>query len=376
MTRRREGYDMRLPKNLTFRSKGKSFYWRNPVTKREISLGQIARRDAIAQAIEANHYIEQNYSPVLLLEKIKGSHEYTLNSWIERYEVIFKRRQLAENTYKVRAGQLAIIRERLGGMVLSKITTRHVAEFLEFWIAQDKKTMAATMRSVLSDIFREAIVEGHIENNPVTPTRAAKVVVKRERLELAQYGPIRGAADPMPPWFGLAMDLALVSGQRREDLTQMRFSHVVDGRLLVEQGKTGAMISLPLDLELKIVGLRLGTVIDRCRLVSTTDFMISAGIRKNSPDGSLHPDGLTKKFVAARKASGLSFEENPPTFHEIRSLAGRLYEKERGRDFAQKLLGHTSEVMTLKYLNTRIVGIKVNAGRDPGYLSLSIRENV
>ena len=81
--------------------------------------------------------------------------------------------------------------------------------------------------------------------------------------------------------------------------------------------------------------------------------MISAGIRKNSPDGSLHPDGLTKKFVTARKASGLSFEESPPTFREIRSLAGRLYEKERGKDFAQKLLGHSSETMTLRYLNTR-----------------------
>lgn len=74
---------------------------------------------------------------------------------------------------------------------------------------------------------------------------------------------------------------------------------------------------------------------------------------QNSPDGSLHPDGLTKKFIAARKASGLPFEESPPTFHEIRSLAGRLYEKERGKDFAQKLLGHSSETMTLKYLNTR-----------------------
>ena len=61
--------------------------------------------------------------------------------------------------------------------------------------------MAATMRSVLSDIFREAIVEGHIENNPVTPTRAAKAVVMRERLELKQYGPIREAAETMPPWF-------------------------------------------------------------------------------------------------------------------------------------------------------------------------------
>ncbi|AGP46952.1 hypothetical protein HL670_03154 [Serratia plymuthica] len=61
---------------------------------------------------------------------------------------------------------------------------------------------------------------------------------------------------------------------------------------------------------------------------------------------------LQKRYVA-RKASGLDFEESPPTFHEIRSLAGRLYEKERGRDFAQKLLGHTSEIMALKYLNTR-----------------------
>lgn len=157
----------------------------------------------------------------------------------------------------------------------------------------------------------------------------------------------------MPACFSLTMDLALVTGQRREDLTQMQFDHVVDGRLQVEQGKAGTLISLPLDLELKCVGLRLGTVIDHCRRTSTTDFLLSAGVRKNSPDGSLPPDGLTKKFVAARKASGLDFEENPPTFHEIRSLAGRLYEKERGRDFAQKLLGHTSEKMTLKYLNTR-----------------------
>ncbi|EAA9517483.1 integrase, partial [Salmonella enterica] len=67
---------------------------------------------------------------------------------------------------------------------------------------------------------------------------------------------------------------------------------------------------------LRATGLRLGTVIDRCRLVSRTDFMISAGIRKNSPTGNIHPDGLTKTFVKARKASGVNFSNNPPTFHE------------------------------------------------------------
>ncbi|EKN5932277.1 integrase [Yersinia enterocolitica] len=37
----------------------------------------------------------------------------------------------------------------------------------------------------------------------------------------------------------------------------------------------------------------------------------------------------------------------------MRNLAGRLYEKEKGKKFAMKLLGHKSEKMTNKYLDTR-----------------------
>lgn len=288
-----------------------------------------------------------------MLDKLKGTNEYTLSSWLDRYDVIFKRRELAENTYKVRKGQIATIQEKMGHLTLSKITTRHIADFLETWVVQDKKTMAATMRSVLSDVFREAIVEGHLAANPVTPTRAAKPVVKRERLELEQYIAIRKAAAAQPAWFGLAMDLALVTGQRREDIADLRFEHIQDGRLLINQGKTDYMLSIPLELELKAIGLTLGAVIECCRIASNTDFLVSSGIRKNSSDGSLHPDSLTKKFVAARKDTGINFEESPPTFHEIRSLAGRLYEKEKGKEFARKLLGHKSEKMTNKYLDTR-----------------------
>ncbi|EDH9972649.1 integrase, partial [Salmonella enterica subsp. enterica serovar Java] len=100
---------------------------------------------------------------------------------------------------------------------------------------------------------------------------------------------------------------ALVTGQRREDIVNMKFSDVFDNRLYVTQIKTGMKIAIPLSLTLRATGLRLGTVIDRCRLVSRTDFMISAGIRKNSPTGNIHPDGLTKTFVKARKASGVNF---------------------------------------------------------------------
>ncbi|ECI6394111.1 phage integrase Arm DNA-binding domain-containing protein, partial [Salmonella enterica] len=51
----RKKYDANLPRYLTYRKASKSFFWRNPVTDKEFPLGQIARRDAITQAIEANN---------------------------------------------------------------------------------------------------------------------------------------------------------------------------------------------------------------------------------------------------------------------------------------------------------------------------------
>lgn len=350
---RPEKYDANLPKNLTYRKARKTYAWRNPLDGKEIPLGKISRREAISQAIEANHYIEKNYTPIALLEQLKGTNEYTMANWLDRYEVILQRRKLAANTYKVRAGQLATIGEHFGQRVLANITTRDVAEFLERWTACGKTTMAGTMRSVLSDVFREAVVEGRVDANPVTPTRAPKIEVLRERLEYETFMAVRAGAERMPSWFGLAMDLALVTGQRREDVARMRFSDIKDDRLYIEQQKTGACLAIPLSLTLKASGLRLSTVIDRCRLVSRCDFLISPGIRKNSEDGSINLDSLTKGFVKARNFSGLKFTENPPSFHEIRSLAGRMYEKEYGKEFAQRLFGHKSEKMTEKYLDSR-----------------------
>ncbi|PKH26931.1 integrase [Enterobacterales bacterium CwR94] len=137
------------------------------------------------------------------------------------------------------------------------------------------------------------------------------------------------------------------------DIAGMKFSDIVNDRLQITQGKTGAMISIPLDHQLKAVNLQLRVVIERCRQANATDFFLSVGARKNSTDGKLHLDTLTKQFVAARKKSGLVFEKSPPTYPEIRSLSGRLFELERGKEFAMKLLGHKSKKTTQKYLDSR-----------------------
>ncbi|MFJ5441186.1 hypothetical protein [Pectobacterium sp. CHL-2024] len=90
------------------------------------------------------------------------------------------------------------------------------------------------------------------------------------------------------------MNLALVTGQRREDVAAIKFGNIVGDSVLVEQQKTGAKIAIPLDLTISAIGLRLCDVIEECRNASKTDYMISVGIRKNSPNGAVELNGLTK----------------------------------------------------------------------------------
>jgi integrase len=64
------------------------------------------------------------------------------------------------------------------------------------------------------------------------------------------------------------------------------------------------------------------------------------------------PDAMTSAFAVATDLSGIQFGPNLPTFHEIRSLASRLFGIENGEDFAQRSLGHKNFAMTKKYLDS------------------------
>ncbi|EOX3603366.1 tyrosine-type recombinase/integrase, partial [Escherichia coli] len=67
----------------------------------------------------------------------------------------------------------------------------------------------------------------------------------------------------------------------------------------------------------------------------------------------LSPKTVSKYFTKARNASGLSFDGDPPTFHELRSLSARLYRNQIGDKFAQRLLGHKSDSMAARYRDSR-----------------------
>lgn len=62
------------------------------------------------------------------------------------------------------------------------------------------------------------------------------------------------------------------------------------------------------------------------------------------------PEQLSRAFATARDAAGID-TDNPPTFHEIRSLGGALL-KEAGwtNEQIQALMGHSNVAMTEHYL--------------------------
>jgi integrase len=210
----------------------------------------------------------------------------------------------------------------------------------------------------LQDVFRWAITQGLIEagRSPVVATKVHKVTVIRERMSLEQFMAIRDHA-PVP--LRNAMNLALVTGQRREDIASMKFSDWYDERLHVVQGKSRGQTRLALagTVRLAKLGLSIADVVKLCRDSVASHYLVHH-VRQQGrakPGHKLDGDKIERMFNIAREGAGVKAQEGRTavTFHEIRSLAERLYREQYGAEFAQMILGHKSAKTTEKYDDLR-----------------------
>jgi integrase len=114
-------------------------------------------------------------------------------------------------------------------------------------------------------------------------------------------------------------------------------------------------VCILLDLRLQAVNWSVGEVVQRCRDVVLSRHLVhhSAFAGRAKPGDKLRLHTITAAFAEARDKAGLTWPagKTPPTFHEIRSLAARLY-AEQGID-AQALLEHKSPDMTALYRDVR-----------------------
>ncbi|WP_434715470.1 tyrosine-type recombinase/integrase [Paraburkholderia sp. A3RO-2L] len=360
--RRRIASRRQWPDNLYVNTKG-YLWFRNPENGETFGLGYDYKA-AAAQARAANAELERRKGAIGLLQRIDGADD-TLTQFCDEYEHIYTERgNTRKSVMTVQTYLRTIKKAPFAGDSISKITPKQVADYIA---AEEKRVSgshSSQIQTRLIDIFNEAIGAGKLEagKNPAIAIRRRKSVVKRERLSLEEFKKIVAKAreNVAMSWAARAFLLALLTGQRREDIKKMLFSDVKDGFLWVEQSKSKGRTKLKIPVTLGLAalgGLTIDDVIRECRDSILSKHVIHHVVSKGTakPGDSPKLGGFTTAFVKFRELAEIEATpgKTPPSFHEIRSLAARLYSDERGADFAQALLGHKNAQMTALYRDSR-----------------------
>jgi len=348
---RRSVRNLRLPPNL--RERNGYFSWRNPVDGREHGLGR-DRASAITQAVEANVHVQGLAGSTRLVDRLTGSSDRSVRAFSDLYEKQLAKRKLAENTRRSLRSLLKRTRDSLGeDTAIERVKTRDLAVKIFALADEGKARTAQAWRSFLADYFRHAVAIGWIEANPVLVTERVAVEVQRARLTLEVFTAVRDVAGD---WLRNAMNLAVVTAQRREEICGARFTEFHDGGWYCEQGKTGNRVFIPLEIRIEVLGLSLDDVVRDCRKTGVVSPYLVHQTQPfgNSPVGShIWLDTVSRRFTDALATLALDWgDRSPPTFHEIRSLSERLYAAQGGVN-TQELLGHRDPRMTQVYHDAR-----------------------
>jgi len=354
MARPRKRGNKDMPANL-YRGDGNTWRYRHPVTGKFHAMG-IDKAKAVAAARKLNDLLTPE---VDLVSKVSGNVKFVEFSeqWFQN-----KRRKdgkpISKNTKDLYRFYLSLCQEKWKDLSLDAITLLMVNQHLDsLSVVPSNQT-----RSILTEIFDLAMSKGLCPDNParLTQRKYPNKVRKRHTLEGLQK--IRDAAEP---WLKNAIDLALLTTQRRIDIINMKWLDIHDGYLHVAQQKTtddpedafeisegAGYVRIKIDAELQ-------KVLDRCKDDIDSPFIIHRTPQRKKRDGidgeKQHWTQIDKQYIT-RNFSKLAQSTNAypeydskqmPSFHEIRALAIFLHKK-AGRS-AQALAGHSSKKMTEHY---------------------------
>lgn len=366
------------------------WYWRDPRDGIEKPLKcPDDRATAIRRAKELNAIVTREMADQVITDitasptrRIAGT---PFNTFAIHCLTLAKERGLAENTLRSRKSLTNAAIKWFNDRSIHTLGVPDIAQLLKHYTDQGKNRYAQSLRAVLIDIWNAAKQEGLLSAEHANPAEIARrpvAKVQRARLTLDAFNIILNAAEELGKargiWVPNSMLLALVTGQRREDLVIAQFRkgrdwdaawqawqegskhllhpypYIDDDRLWIIQQKTGALVSIPLDLRLEVIGLSVGDIIERCRSKIASRHLLHHTIPfGNAPRGSrISIDTVSHAFADARKNTDLEWPgKTPPTFHELRSLSERLY-KAQGID-TRALLGHRHARMTEVYNDPR-----------------------
>ncbi len=319
------------------------YVWAHP-DGRTLAIGRVDLATAINESIAANMHVAGQRPG--LVEKLSGAAQ-TVADLLGRMKV-----SDVANTAKTHRSLDKMIAASLGSIQCGMLTVADCAEVVETMAAQGKARQAESIRSRLIAVCERGRRLGWMADNTASVTERPTVEVRRGRLSIDQFRAIHAKAGEVAEWLPMAMMLGLVTGADRSTIAGMQRADIAGGHLTLTRTKTGARIAIPLRLRMDAVGVTLGDLLKTRTGVVSRYVLHHVNPWGNAPAGSaVHPDRISHAFTAARKLAGID-DAAAPTFHELRSLAKRLYDAQGNVD-TKALLGHKTERMGALYSDTR-----------------------
>lgn len=369
--RKRLAKNSGLEPNLYAQKKnGKVYYsYKNPATGKYTGFGSDkAKANRAAKILNARFALSMDAQVNQLVAQAEGKRD-RLAAFIETFiaETLpglthrdgspYSQKTLKEyeRIYKTAA-------HKLGHLKWDEVSRKHIAEYLSAF----PNTSSNRHRARLRLLFKHAIAQGMINENPVDGTIEKTEQVKRRRLTLELFNAVYNHENA-PQWLRNAMDVSLHTLLRREDVVALMWEQNVKGDVIeVQHEKTKRFASSKIRIRVRPP---LRKILDRCRDGIESPFVIHRIPEKMRPEyvrihyTEVKEDMVTKTFQKVRDTipefQAMPKEERPG-FGEIRSLGRKLYEN---TDVDVKTLGGWSdEKMPAKYLEGHEVWIEAEAG--------------
>jgi integrase len=255
----------------------------------------------------------------------------TINLLLDRY-VAEELHKLSERTQIDYARHIKLLRKTWGEREADSLKPMEVGRFMD---VQKGRISKGKVISVLANCYRLAVGKWFlVENNPTRDVMMPKGNRRTRYVTDAEYEAMRSSC---PPRIQVAMDLALLTGQRQGDILAMDWDYVSikDRVWYLRQGKTGKAFGIAITpaLEAVMVRARRFTPAFPCQYVLRTrtgDRYSSEGFRS-----------LWNRRMKAAVAKGLLKE--PFTYHDLRA---KCASDSASVGDASKLLGHADERIT------------------------------
>ena len=259
----------------------------------------------------------------------------TMGDVIDRYRIEVLPLKRADQTRLEEGRALNRLKMAFGHMLPDNVTPVHCYGYIDKRRSKAGKPVPVAARheiALLGHVYRKAVRWGAASINPASRLELPKKAPRRRFVPMEQVEALKAMASPR---MRLAIDLAVMIGQRRGDLLKLKFADIRQDGVYITQGKTGAELLMEMTPSLQ-------SLLDSAKAMTP---QIPREYVLRRADGK--PFTVTgfnsnwRRLMAKHaKAGGQRF-----TFHDLRAVSVNDTAVEEARD----RLGHASAETTRRY---------------------------